>query len=290
MTTDALVAGVHFFADDAPADIAWKALAVNVSDLAAKGAVPLAYTLALALPPPPSAEFLAGFTEGLAEAQRAFGIALAGGDTTATRGGATMISITAFGSVPQDKALRRGGARPGDSLYVSGTIGDGALGLKLRRGDADAVGWPLDEAARHRLLHRYLRPEPRTGLAPALIAHASAAMDVSDGLIIDCRRLCSASGVRALLTADALPFAADVKPLVQSPGLLRAAITGGDDYEILAAIPPGEEAAFERTALAAGIAVTRIGTLTGGQPAVIVAGADGTPLDLGTGGFDHFRD
>ena len=288
VTTDALIAGVHFFADDAPADIGWKALAVNVSDLAAKGATPLAYSLALALPPPPSAEFLAGFAAGLGEAQARFGIALCGGDTTSTRG-ETMISVTAFGTVPHGQALQRGNARPGDSLYVSGTIGDAALGLKLRRGDAETAGWPIGEDARRWLIHRYLRPEPRTALAPALLAHASAAMDVSDGLGIDCRRLCAAAGVAAGIDAAAIPFAAEALPLVQSPSLLRAAITGGDDYEILAAIRGGEETAFEAAAARAGIGVTRIGVLAAGAPSVTISAPDSTTLDLGSGGYEHFR-
>jgi thiamine-monophosphate kinase len=289
VTTDALVAGVHFFPDDVPADIAWKALAVNVSDLAAKGATPLAYSLALALPPPPSAEFLAGFAAGLGEAQARFGTLLCGGDTTSTRG-ETMISITAFGTVPPGQALRRGNARPGDSLYISGTVGDAALGLKLRRGDAETAGWPVGEDARHWLIRRYLRPEPRLALAPALLAHASAAMDVSDGLGLDCRRLCIASGLAAKIEAAAIPFAAQTLPLVQSPDLLRIAITGGDDYEILAAIRPGEEAAFETAAAIAGIPVTRIGVLAAGAPAVTISAADGAPIDVGGhGGYEHFR-
>jgi thiamine-monophosphate kinase len=289
VTTDALVAGVHFFLDDRPADIAWKALAVNVSDLAAKGATPLAYSLALALPPPPSAAFLAGFADGLAEAQAAFGIALSGGDTTSTRGGALMIAVTAFGTAPHGKALRRGGARAGDGLYVSGTIGDAALGLKLRRGDAAAAAWPIGETARQWLVSRYLRPAPRTALAPALLAHASAAMDVSDGLAIDCRRLCTASGLASEVQAATIPFADHTARLMASPEALRTAVTGGDDYEILAAIPKDAEAAFEAAAARAGVRVTRIGTLTAGEPALTVRGADGASLDLGGEGFDHFR-
>jgi thiamine-monophosphate kinase len=287
VTTDALVAGVHFFADDHPADIAWKALAVNVSDLAAKGAAPLAYSLALALPAPPSEAFLSGFAAGLAEAQAAFGIALSGGDTTSTRG-ETMISVTAFGTVPRGKALRRGEARSGDTLYVSGTIGDGALGLKLRRGDADAAGWPVGGDAREWLISRYLRPQPRIALAPALIAHAAAAMDISDGLMIDCRRLCVASGLAGTIHAPAIPFAPHALPIVQSPDMLRLAMTGGDDYEILAAIRSGEEAAFEAAAAHAGVRVSRVGRLSAGTPGVIVIGADGPPLDTGRGGFEHF--
>ena len=288
VTTDALVAGVHFFADDAPADIAWKALAVNVSDLAAKGATPLAYSLALALPPPPSAAFLAGFAQGLAEAQAHFDIALSGGDTCASQGGVLTIAVTAFGWVGRGKAVRRGGARPGDSLYVSGTIGDAALGLKLRRGDVDAAVWPLDETARQWLIGRFMRPEPRTALAPAILAHASASMDISDGLAIDCRRLCAASDVGAQIDLAAIPFAEAVRDLVLTPEILRTAITGGDDYEILSAIRAGQDAAFEREAAEASVRATQIGSIVEGEEPVFIQ-ADGSPLRLDRPGYDHFR-
>jgi thiamine-monophosphate kinase len=289
VTTDALVAGVHFFAADDPADIAWKALAVNVSDLVAKGSVPLAYSLALALPPPPSPEFLGQFTAGLAEAQRHFGIALSGGDTTSTGGGALMIAVTAFGLVPRGQAVRRGGARPGDSLYVSGTIGDAALGLMLRRGDADAARWPVSGEEREWLIRRYLRPQPRTALAPLILAHASAAMDISDGLAIDCGRLCAASGVAAVIEASAVPLSPAASAIAAAePRLLRAILTGGDDYEVLLAARGGEEAALEGAAMRAGIPLARIGALAEGPAALTVLGRDGVPLDLGAGGFDHF--
>jgi thiamine-monophosphate kinase len=290
VTMDALVAGVHFFPDDDPADIAWKALAVNVSDLAAKGATPLAYSLALALPPPPSAAFLAGFADGLAQAQVAFGIALSGGDTTSARPGGLTIAVTALGTVPHGRTLRRGGAQPGDSLYVSGTIGDAALGLKLRAGDADAKAWPLSDSARRWLVRRYLRPEPRVALIGALLAHASAAMDISDGLAIDCGRLCAVSGVAATVEAAAVPLSDAASAVITAhPALLRTALTGGDDYEILFAVRAGEEAALEQAASMAGVAVNRIGAFAAGEPALSVLGAAGTRLNLGTGGYDHFE-
>jgi thiamine-monophosphate kinase len=289
VTMDALVAGVHFFPDDAPADIAWKALAVNVSDLAAKGAMPLAYSLALVLPPPPSPVFLEGFATGLGEAQAAFGIALSGGDTTSARPDALTIAVTAFGIVPHGGIIRRGGARPGDSLYVSGTIGDAALGLKLRRGDSDASGWPLADDARQWLVARYLRPQPRIALAAALLAHASAAMDISDGLAIDCLRLCATSGVAATILAPLIPLSAAASAIIASDtGLLKAVLTGGDDYEILFAVRCGAEAAMERAAASTGVSVTRVGAICTGAPGLIVLGADGASLDLGSGGYDHF--
>lgn len=289
ITADALIAGVHFFADDAPGDIAWKALAVNVSDLAAKGAVPLAYSLVLALPSPPSEPFLAGFAAGLGEAQRRFGIALSGGDTCATPGPLT-ISVTAFGTVPQGRTVRRTTAAAGDSLYVSGTIGDAALGLKLRRGDAEAQSWPLSEEARAFLVSRYLLPEPRTALTPVLLQYASAAMDISDGLIIDCGRICNASGVGAVIEAALVPLSSAAHVTIEANAdLLGTAFTGGDDYEILLSVRAGEESAFETAAAATGIPVTKIGSVRAGDAVVAVNLTDGSPLALGDPGYDHFR-
>lgn len=288
VTTDALIAGVHFLPDDSPADIAYKSLAVNVSDLAAKAARPLAYSLALALPRGWREEWLAGFARGLREAQEVFGIALCGGDTTVSPAGPLMISITAFGSVPRGGMVRRGGARPGDHLYVSGTIGDAALGLQLRRSDADARGWPLDDAARRHLIGRYLRPEPRLRLREALLAHASAAMDVSDGLVIDCTRMCGASGAGGRIEAMHVPLSPAVQMLVPADsGAFERVLTGGDDYEILAAIRPGEARAFEAAANTAGIRVTRIGEFGMGGGELSVIGPDGLPMSFARPGYDH---
>jgi len=288
VTTDALIAGVHFMADDAPADIAYKALAVNLSDLAAKAALPLTYSLALALPRGCGEAWLADFAQGLLEAQNAAGITLCGGDTTVSPAGPLMIAITAFGSVPHDRMVPRGGARPGDALYVSGTIGDSALGLKLRRGDAEARAWPLDEAARRYLIGRYLRPDPRLALREALLAHASAAMDVSDGLVVDCARMCRASGVGGRIEAQHVPLSPAVQTLIQADaGAFECALTGGDDYEILAAIGPGEAQAFETAASGAGIRVTRMGEFGGPGNEVSVIGPDGLPMRFARPGYDH---
>jgi thiamine-monophosphate kinase len=288
VTTDALVAGVHFLADDDPADIAFKALAVNVSDLAAKAAEPIAYSLALILPRGTPQTWLAGFAAGLGEAQTAFSIAMSGGDTAVSPAGPLMISITAFGGVPRGRMVPRGGASAGDGLYVSGTIGDGALGLLLRRDDDGVANWPIEEAERLALISRYLRPAPRLGLRKALLAHAAAAMDVSDGLAIDCGRLCKVSGVSARIEAALVPLSAPARSVVAAdPARLETVLTGGDDYEILAAIPPGSEEAFRREANAAGVPVTRIGGLSEGEGVVVFIGATGEPLPLARLGYDH---
>jgi thiamine-monophosphate kinase len=286
ITTDALIADVHFFADDTPADIAFKALAVNVSDLAAKAATPIAYSLALALPRSTSEDWLHAFAKGLGEAQTLFGIVLSGGDTTVSRSGPLMIAITAFGAVPHGAMVRRGTAEAGDALYVSGTIGDAALGLKLRQEHAHGA---LPDVARGKLIARFLRPEPRLALRNALRAHASAAMDISDGLAIDCERLCAASGVDGVIDAAKIPFSPSVEALIASgKEFLETVITGGDDYEILAAIRAGEEGAFERAAAACGVGVTRIGTITEGAGRLVIF-VDGAPLKLARSGYDHFQ-
>ncbi len=195
---------MHFLAGDAPDDIAWKALAVNVSDLAAKGAKPIGYLMALSFPEAPTQGWMAGFAAGLRAAQDRFGCHLIGGDTD-RRPGPLTIAITVVGSVAQGRMVRRGTARPGDVLFVSGTLGDAALGLALRKGPDLAKAWGLSPEEDAHLRRRYLRPEPRLALAPALRAHASAAMDISDGLAKDLGRMCAASGCGAHVRFADLP-------------------------------------------------------------------------------------
>ena len=288
LKTDPVVAGVHFFADDDPADIAWKALAVNVSDLAAKGATPRIYLMALSLPEAPTRPWMAKFATGLAEAQRAFGMHLAGGDTDRTPGHFS-IAMTVIGEVSAGRMVRRGAARVGQAVYVSGTLGDSALGLALRmdRALAARLGLTADEAAH--ALGRYLRPQPRIGLATALRDHASAAMDLSDGLLKDLGRMCRASGVGARVQVDRMPLSSAMRrALAADPSRLSAAIAAGDDYEILATVEPDACAAFEAVAAAGGIAVTRVGEIMAGAD-VQVLGSDGMPISLARQGWDHFQ-
>lgn len=287
VTMDALVAGVHFFPDDAPEDIAWKALAVNVSDLAAKGARPLSYTMALAVPGKPTRDWISNFALGLEKAQNTFRIGLLGGDTTSTPGPLT-IAITAFGAVGGRQMIRRHRARPGHGIYVSGTIGDAALGLKLRRGDPDAATWALDAKGREQLLQRYLRPTPRIALSDVMLNRAAAAMDVSDGLIIDLTRLCHASGCGARIEAAAIPLSAPARAVIASnASMFIPAITGGDDYEILCTVEPDREASFKHYAAQAGVSVTKIGVTTA-EIGVEVIAADGQTLVIPTSGYEHF--
>jgi thiamine-monophosphate kinase len=288
LKTDPVVAGVHFLAGDDPADIAWKALAVNVSDLAAKGATPRIYLMALSLPEAPERDWMARFAEGLGAAQRAFGIHLAGGDTDRTPGHLS-IAITVIGEVPAGRMVRRAGAEAGDVLYISGTLGDAALGLALRMDGALAarLGLRADEVAH--AIRRYVRPEPRFALAEVLRAHARAAMDLSDGLMKDLGRMCRAAGVGAQVSVADLPLSPAVRrALAAEPARIRDVVAAGDDYEILAAVLPAVCADFEMAARQAGVAVTRVGEITSARE-VRVLDAQGVPLAPGRSGWDHFE-
>jgi thiamine-monophosphate kinase len=263
VTTDAIVEGVHFLADDPPATLARKALRVNLSDLAAKGAAPAGFVLTLALRGVEET-WLKPFAQALGEDAAQFGCPLLGGDTVSTPG-PLMISITAFGRLPPGRMVHRSGAKPGDRVMVTGTIGDAALGLDvLKRGPlATALG--DDAAARDMLISRYRIPQPKTALATAVRDHASAAMDVSDGLAGDLAKLCAASAVSAVIDIQSIPLSPAATALVTRKAVgIETLISGGDDYEILCAIPGDRMAAFGRAAKQAGVAVTAIGGVIAG--------------------------
>lgn len=264
LAADAMVAGVHFLPGDPPETIGRKLLRVNLSDLAAMGADPLAYLMTVALPRGTPDAWLAAFVEGLARDQAEFGLQVLGGDTVSTTGPISL-SLTILGTVAPGRALRRGGARPGDELWVSGTIGDGALGLRAARGEIDDA-WLAD---------RYRLPQPRLALGRALRGVATACMDVSDGLVQDLGHLCRASGCGAVLEVARVPLSASARGA--DPALL---LTGGDDYELLFAAPPG--------AVPAGMAATRIGHFTAGPADVVVLDEDGRPMQLAVPGWSHF--
>jgi thiamine-monophosphate kinase len=288
VTTDALVSGLHFLADETPENIAWRALAVNVSDLAAKGATPLCYLMALALPEAPTTDWIMRFSASLREAQDHFSMHLIGGDTDRRPGVALSITITAMGTVPDGKIVRRAKARAGDRLFVSGTLGDAGLGLALRRNPDGRRAWPLDKDDRQFLVDRFLRPTPRLELGPMLLDYATAAMDLSDGLAKDLDRMCRASGVGAKIRFDLLPRSPSAGRVFDAfPDLANLPLNGGDDYEILAAVPPGKAEAFEEAALEAGIAVTDIGEVTK-APGLVIVDAKGKPMTLEKSGHDHF--
>src|SRR5215469_144347 len=239
VTTDAIVEGVHFLPDDPPDTIARKALRVNLSDIAAKGAAPAGFVLTLALRSVDEA-WLAVFAGGLGEDATAFGCPLLGGDTVSTPGPLS-ISITVFGRLPEGKIVHRSGAKVGDRVLVTGTIGDAALGLDILTGGPVASALVGDPTAKELLVSRYRVPQPRNDLAHAVHRHASASMDVSDGLAGDLIKLCAASGVSADINTPLVPLS------VVGAGLLgrgvvglETLISGGDDYEVLCTVPEAQ--------------------------------------------------
>ena len=283
LTADAIVEGVHYLPDDPPDTIARKLLRVNLSDLAAKGATPRAYLLTTAFPRDVKERWIAAFARGLRQDQAHFGVHLLGGDTVATPGPATF-SLTAIGEVPGAKMLRRAGARPGDLVCVSGTIGDGGFGLAELRQPHPS----LADAQRRFLIARYRIPQPRTRLGPLLNGVAGAALDVSDGLIQDLGHIARQSGVAIVINAAAVPLSpAGLAITRRDPAARHRAFNAGDDYEIAFTVPKARFKAAETAARAARTRFSVIGQVTKGQ-GVTVLGPNGAPLDTGAGGFDHF--
>jgi thiamine-monophosphate kinase len=287
VTTDAIVEGVHFLPDDPPDTIARKALGVNLSDLAAKGASPAGCVLTLALRAADEA-WLKPFAQALGEDCARFGCPLLGGDTVSTPG-PLMISITTFGRVGEGRMVRRNGAKPGDLVVVTGTIGDAALGLDVLKHGTVATALADDAEARDLLVGRYRVPQPRTALASAVRDHAHAAMDVSDGLAGDLAKLCQASGVSATIDVARIPLSAAAVSLIASGTVdIEAIVSGGDDYEILCAIPQNRFEAFARAAGLAGVAVTTIGTVSAGKSVARFLDADGREIALQRLSYSHF--
>lgn len=283
VTVDMMSAGVHFLADDPPELIARKLMRVNLSDLAAMGAVPRAYFLALALPARVDTAWFEAFVSGLAADQAAFGISLAGGDTTATSGPLTL-SLTAIGEAPVGRAIRRSTARPGQDVWVSGTIGDAGLALLVIQGRVHAAS----DSERQFLLGRYRLPEPRTTLGPALRGLASAMIDVSDGLLADLGHICDTSRLGAEIDLPSVPLSAAAAALLdRDPALAEVVVTGGDDYELLFAAEPAAREAILAAAGACAVAVTRIGR-TVETPRVVLRDADGHPIVPARAGWRHF--
>jgi thiamine-monophosphate kinase len=281
LTADAMVAGVHFLPEDPANLVGRKLLRVNLSDLAAKGATPLGYLMTVSAPRDTQDAWFAGFAAGLAADQAEFAVTLLGGDTTSTPGPISL-SLTMIGHVAPGQMVRRTGAQPGDGIWVTGTIGDGALGLAVARGKlADPTGY---------LLGRYRVPQPRVGLSIAGIA--SAGMDVSDGLVQDLGHLCRAArsgttiGLAAEIEAALVPLSDPAS--AAGPHWLATCLTGGDDYELLLAVPSAHEAALQQAAQAAGMPVTRIGGFRAGPPGVMVRDATGQRIPLDRAGWSHF--
>jgi len=285
---DAIIGTVHFLPDDPPDLIARKALRVNLSDLAAKGAQPFGFLLSLALPQGIGDEWLAAFSAGLREDAERYGCSLLGGDTDRTPG-PIMIAIAAFGTLPHGTMVRRNGAKPGDLIVVTGTIGDAALGLKVRHNPDIGAQWKLDDGMRDHLVLRYRLPQPRTAAADAVRRHASGSMDISDGLAGDLAKLCRASGVIADIAVDRLPLSdAARRALAADPALIEAVLTGGDDYEIVATVPPAQLKALKTEAAAAGVAMSEIGAVIAGPAEARFVTTSGERLKFARPSFSHF--
>ncbi len=272
IAADAMVQGVHFLPDDPPDLIGRKLLRTNLSDLAAMGAEPFGYLMTVSVPGDTPDSWFAGFAAGLALDQAEFSLRLLGGDTTSTPGPVSL-SLTILGTVAPGQAVRRSGARPGDGLWVTGTIGDGALGLLAARGELADPGGSLAD--------RYRLPRPRLGVARREIV--SAALDVSDGLVQDVGHLCRASGCAAEIEAALVPLSDAAR--AAGAEFLPLCLTGGDDYELAMAVSDARADALGES----GVAVTRIGRFVAGPPRVAVRSADGRLLALPSGGWSHFN-
>jgi thiamine-monophosphate kinase len=287
VTTDAIVEGVHFLPDDPPETLARKALRVNLSDLAAKGAMPAGFVLTLALRVADD-DWLTPFAQGLGEDAAKLGCPLLGGDTVSTPG-PLMISVTAFGRLPQGRMVHRRGARPGDRVVVTGTIGDAALGLDVLNGGPAAGALASDAVAREMLVARYRVPQPRNALAKAVRDHASSAMDVSDGLAGDLAKLCLASSVTAVIDVQSIPVSSAASALLARKVIgIEALVAGGDDYEILCAIPEDRVEAFAQAAQRAGVPVSSIGMAVAGSAIPKFIDREGKEIALERRSYSHF--
>jgi thiamine-monophosphate kinase len=285
VSCDMLIAGRHFFPDDEPESIGHKALAVNLSDLAAAGAAPRACFLALGLPEAEEA-WLARLAAGLHALADAHGCPLLGGDTTRTPhfaqgAGPLTLSLTVLGELPPGVGLTRAGARPGDELWVSGELGDAALALAARTG---AVALPADALAAVRA--RLERPQPRVALGRALLGLATSAIDVSDGVAADLGHVLARSGVGASLHWPAVPRSASLRAQPE-PLQRECALAGGDDYELLFTAPPRQRDAVVAAARSAGVAVSCLGTIRA-EPGLEILDDAGARIELARRGYDHF--
>ncbi len=286
LTTDGVIAGVHFLPGDPPDTIGRKALRMNLSDLAAKGAKPVGFLMSVALPAPIDEAWVAAFAAGLGEDAAHYACPLLGGDTDHTPGPLS-VSMTAFGALPHGAMVRRSTANVGETIVVSGTIGDAALGILLRRDASLAKSWRLPEALSAYLNDRDLLPQPRNALAAAVLQHASAAMDVSDGLAGDLAKRCRASGLAAEIDVARVPLSDAARAaLAAEPALIETILTGGDDYEVVLTIAPNKLDAFRAAADKAGVAVTEIGRVMAGAGARFIR--DGQALSFARPSYSHF--
>ena len=282
VTTDQIAEGTDFFKHDPAGTVGQKALLVNLSDLAAKGARPNAYLLTIALPDGMTMEWLKAFAEGLGAVQSQYGLSLIGGDTSRTEGPLS-IGVTAFGFVAEGKMIRRSGAKPGDAVYVTGTIGDSGGGLAIFRREKHT----LDEAQRDYLVERYRVPKPPAAFGAALTGRASASADISDGLLADVGHIAKASGARVALDAAAIPRSQALRAFWgDDRAAIARAATAGDDYQIAFTADPAQESEILAAARETGTQVTRIGRVEAGEGVVLML--DGQAVAVPEPGYRHF--
>ncbi len=283
-TKDAIAEGRHYLPDDPPDTVARKLLRVNLSDLAAKGAEPIGYLLSCAWSSDTSFEWIESFVEGLRQDQTEFGLHLWGGDTIKTTG-PSVFSLTAVGEVPTGQMVTRSGAQVGDDLWVTGTIGDAALGLKVAQGEFDML--PADD--RKALIERYQVPEPPVAFGQAFRGVASAALDVSDGLLADAGHLCGESNVGVEIRLESVPLSRAVQACVAlDTNALGLIVTGGDDYQLLFTAGQSARSDLKRAAEKSGVGLHRIGEVTEGPIEPVLVRPDGTQLQFDATGFQHF--
>jgi len=283
VTQDAIAEGVHFLTDDRLDWVARKALRVNISDIVAKGGRPYAYSMALGVPDQWRDTDMQLFCQGLAEDQRIYDMTLTGGDTYRSPGGLT-IAITMFGGVSNNRYKSRHGASAGDILIVSGCIGEAALGLQVATGALKCA-----EADQRQLLQAYHLPDPPLALAECVAKHATASMDISDGLMGDCRKLCTASSVAAVVDRNAIPLSAPAKRIIeQDEALWKAVLAGGDDYQVLATVAPADVDAFISLACEHDLVATQIGFIDGAESGAVALDIDGVRVSIDAESYSHF--
>lgn len=288
ISKDILIAGQHFFETDDPKDIAYKALAVNLSDIAAKGAKPLSFMLGIAFPEAPEVKWAESFTKGLQLTMQKFDLSLLGGDTTGTKG-PLVVSITIFGQIEKGRMVKRSGGNIGDQIYVSGTLGDAALGFKLRAAKEETKSWSLTNEEKAELLEKYLKPTPRCALSKLIKEYASSSMDLSDGLVADLEKLCAAAKRGAVIDYDQIPLSKSAQKLFYEDKVLKShCLRWGDDYEILCTIPQKDKAAFEKALREIKIHMTNIGRIESIEHGVIYRNENGDELSLKGQKFSHF--
>ncbi len=288
LTTDAIVGGIHVLADELPDMIARKALRVNLSDLAAKGAKPAVFLMSIALPRNLGEGWLSSFCRGLKEDSEAYHCQLAGGDTDRVPG-PLMVTIFALGTLPRGSMVKRHGAQPGDHILVTGTIGDAALGLQLRRAPGLAERWKIDASERDHLLSRYRLPQPRVAFAETIRTYASAAIDVSDGFAGDLSKLLRVSGVTAQVALEAVPLSDAARKALAADHTLRETIYGGgDDYEIILTVPPARLESVLAVGKLAHVAIRDVGRVSKGHQPPRFLDSSGTAVTFSHSSFSHF--